>query len=150
MFTTKEQNIIDQAISIIESKALVSDLVATSSRAVKEYCQLHLGNEEREHFGVLFLNNQHELIEFNIMFKGTIDAAAVYPREILKHALKVNAAAIILTHNHPSGVLRQSVADVTITTRIKKALNVVDITLLDHVVVSSKGAITFTENGVQF
>jgi len=148
MLNQSEQRAITKAIKIIESKALVSDLIATSSHAVKNYCQLKLALSEREQFGVLFLNNQYGLISFEIMFKGTIDAAAVYPREVAKLALKLNAAAVIFTHNHPSGVLEASNADKAITERLVKGLSLLDIRVLDHVIVSSKGSLSFSENGL--
>tara|TARA_B110000467_G_C18229897_1_gene428061 strand:- start:123 stop:572 length:450 start_codon:yes stop_codon:yes gene_type:complete len=148
MLNQSEQRAITKAIKIIESKALVSDLIATNSHAVKDYCQLKLALSEREQFGVLFLNNQNVLITFEIMFKGTIDAAAVYPREIAKLALKLNAAAVIFTHNHPGGALTASIADKTITDRLVKALSLLDIRVLDHVIVSPKGSFSFSENGL--
>lgn len=148
MLTTKEQISINDSLLIIQSKAVKSDLLATSSYAVKSYCQLKLALSEREEFGVLFLDNQHHLIDFEIMFKGTINAAAVYPREVAKLALKLNAAAVILTHNHPSGILEASNADKVITDRLVKALSLIDVRVLDHVIVSVKGSMSFSEEGL--
>jgi DNA repair protein RadC len=148
MLNQQEQNIVNNAISIIESKALVSELFATSADAVKEYCQLQIGVSENEKFGVLFLTSQHALINFEIMFNGTIDAASVYPREVVKKALQNNAAAVIFTHNHPSGILDASRADMMITNRLTEALSTVDIKVLDHVIVSTTGALSFAQKGL--
>lgn len=148
MLNQKEQNTIDKAIAIIESKALKTDLLATSSYAVKKYCQLHLALHEREHFGVLFLNSQHELISFEIMFTGTVNAAAVYVREVAKLALKLNSVSVLLCHNHPGGTLEASSADKVITERLVKALGMLDINVLDHIIVSDRGAFSFSENGL--
>lgn len=95
----------------------------------------------------MFLDNQHRLIAFEELFFGTIDSASVYPREVLKAALKVNAAAIILAHNHPSGDATPSQADKQITQRLKEALALVDIRVLDHIVVGDS-AISFAERGL--
>jgi len=147
-FNVEEQSTIYNAIQIIEKLALTTSLIATNSQAVKDYCRLQLGSLERENFGVLLLNNQHQLISFEVLFKGTIDAAAVYPREIVKLALKLNCAGIILTHNHPSGVLVASNADKLITDRLVKALSLIDIRVLDHVIVSCSGSYSFAENNL--
>ncbi|GHW03181.1 DNA repair protein RadC, putative [Vibrio cholerae] len=97
-------------------------------------------------FAVLFLDNQHRLIEFKELFRGTVDAASVYPREVLKEALNVNAAAVIFAHNHPSGDPEPSQTDRRITQRLKDALSLVDIRVLDHVVVG-KSSVSFAERG---
>jgi DNA repair protein RadC len=98
-------------------------------------------------FAVMFLDNQHRLIAFEELFFGTIDSASVYPREVLKAALKVNAAALIFAHNHPSGDATPSQADKQITQRLKEALALVDIRVLDHIVVGDS-AISFAERGL--
>ncbi|GIA88948.1 DNA repair protein RadC [Vibrio cholerae] len=95
----------------------------------------------------MFLDNQHRLIAFEELFFGTIDSASVYPREVLKAALKVNAAALIFAHNHPSGDATPSQADKQITQRLKEALALVDIRVLDHIVVGDS-AISFAERGL--
>ena len=148
MLSDKESRAINKAIRILEGKLLVSTLTATSSDITRQYCQLQLASCTRENFGVLFLDNQHNLIEFNIMFQGTINAAAVYPREVAKLALELNAAAVILTHNHPSGILEASLADKAITERIRKGLDMLDIRLLDHIIVSLGGTFSFSEQGM--
>jgi DNA repair protein RadC len=100
-------------------------------------CRALVGDREAEQFGVLFLDTRHRLIAAETLFTGTIDGAAVYPRDVAKRALVLNAAAVVLTHNHPSGDPEPSEADRSITLRISKALGLLDIRLLDHVVIGS-------------
>lgn len=100
-----------------------------------------------EVFGTLLLDSQHRLIAFDELFRGTIDSASVYPREVIKHAIEHNAAAVILVHNHPSGDPEPSDADRRITQRLKDALGLVDIRVLDHVVVGHEGYVSFAERG---
>lgn len=115
---------------------------------VKDYLRLQVGHLEHEVFGCLFLNNQHAVIAAEEMFRGTIDGASVYPREVVKRALELNAAAVIFYHNHPSGVSEPSQADQRLTQRLKAALGTVDIRVLDHFVVGSAEALSFTERGL--
>jgi DNA repair protein RadC len=147
MFNTKEQAIISQAIAIIESKALTSDLF-TSPAATKQFCQLQLAGSQIEQFAALFLTSQHQLIRFDVLATGTIDGASVYPREVAKSALDHNAAAVIFTHNHPSGVANPSSADKAITKRLVDALNLFDIRVLDHIITGDKETFSFAENGL--
>jgi DNA repair protein RadC len=97
---------------------------------------------------VLVLDTQHRLIRYEELFMGTIDAAAVYPREVVKAALHYNAAAVILAHNHPSGVAEPSQADISITDKIKRALDLVDVRLLDHFVVGDGSPVSLAERGL--
>jgi DNA repair protein RadC len=99
-------------------------------------------------FCCLFLDCRHRLIEYQEMFVGTIDSCSVYPREVVKAALKVNAAAVILAHNHPSGVAEPSEADQRITARLKSALALLDIRILDHFVIGDNTAVSFAERGL--
>ena len=101
-----------------------------------------------EVFGTLLLDNRHKLIAFDELFQGTIDGAAVYPREVIKHAITHNAAAVILVHNHPSGDPEPSEADKRLTRRLKEALGLVDIRVLDHVVVGYEGYVSFAKRGI--
>jgi len=103
---------------------------------------------EHEVFACLFLDNRHRVIAFEELFRGTIDGASVYPREVVKQALAHNAAAVILAHNHPSGDPEPSQADRTITTRLKDALALVDVRVLDHIVVGGAEHISFAERGL--
>ncbi|HBO38181.1 MAG TPA: hypothetical protein DD638_05920 [Pasteurellaceae bacterium] len=119
----------------------------TGSDTVKTYLQAELEPREREIFMVLFLDNQHRLIKREEMFLGTINSASVHPREIIKTGLYCNAAALILAHNHPSGIAKPSLADKQITERIKQATELVDMRLLDHFVIGKGNYFSFSENG---
>jgi len=119
----------------------------TSSQVTKQYLQAELRNESREVFAVLLLDNQHHVLNFERLFYGTIDAAAVYPRIIVEHVIKHRAAAVILTHNHPSGVCEASIADNQITARIKQALELIDVRVLDHLIVAGHQCYSFAEHG---
>jgi DNA repair protein RadC len=105
----------------------------------------HLGHEL---FCCLFLDNRHRVLSFDEMFRGTIDGTSVYPREVVKEALAVNAAAVILAHNHPSGVAEPSQADERITRRLKSALELVDIRLLDHLIIGDGRATSLASRGL--
>ncbi|XNS90152.1 DNA repair protein RadC [Vibrio cyclitrophicus] len=118
----------------------------TNPTNVKEYLKLKLGAHDREVFAVMFLDNQHQLISFEELFFGTIDAASIYPREVLKAALNHNAAAVVFAHNHPSGVAEPSQADRRITQRLVDVLKLVDIRVLDHIVVG-EDCVSFAEKG---
>jgi DNA repair protein RadC len=119
----------------------------TEPGLVANYLIERMGQLENENFGIVFLDSRHKVIEFKIMFTGTIDQSAVYPREIIKHALAVNCAAMILAHNHPSGHCEPSNSDRQITMVIKDALNFVDVRLLDHFVIGGDIATSFAERG---
>ena len=105
----------------------------------------HLGHEL---FCCLFLDNRHRVLRFDEMFRGTIDGTSVYPREVVKEALKINAAAVILAHNHPSGVAEPSQADERINRRLKSALELVDIRLLDHLIIGDGRATSLAARGL--
>jgi len=113
----------------------------------RRYLQSELQNYPHEVFACLFLDNRNRIISFDKMFYGTIDGASVYPREVVKLALKKNAAAVIFAHNHPSGVAEPSRSDEQITQRLKQALEVVDIRVLDHMVVGDE-VVSFAERGL--
>ena len=120
----------------------------SSPRATKEYLSLKLGALEHEVFVVLFLDKRHRLISYAEMFRGTIDGASVHPREVVKEALKLNAAAVILAHPHPSGVAEPSHADEMITSRLKDALALIDVRILDHIIVAGGDTVSFAERGL--
>jgi DNA repair protein RadC len=119
-----------------------------SPRAVRQYLSLHYAGHEREVFCCLFLNNRHQLIALEEMFQGTVDGASVHPREVVKRALRLNAASVILAHNHPSGVAEPSHADELITVRLRDALALVDIRVLDHLIVGGTTVVSLAERGV--
>ncbi|EKO3779832.1 DNA repair protein RadC [Vibrio metschnikovii] len=119
----------------------------TSPQQTKLYLTSVLRDRHREAFYILFLDNQHRVIQDEILFEGTIDAASVYPREVVKRALQLNAAALIFAHNHPSGIAEPSQADRRITQRLVDALQLVDIRVLDHFVIGDGEVVSFAERG---
>ena len=119
----------------------------TSPQETRQYLSSQLRDYPHEVFAVLFLDQRHRVIEFDEMFRGTIDGASVYPREVVKKALEYNSAAVIFAHNHPSGVAEPSQADEKITRRLKDALALVDIRVLDHFVVGDE-VVSFAERGL--
>jgi len=119
----------------------------TDIATTKQYLQQCLRSYQHEVFACLFLDNKHRMIAFEELFRGTIDGASVYPREVIKQALAHNAAAVIFAHNHPSGVAEPSQADYQITQRLKSALELVEIRVLDHIVVGDGEIISFAEIG---
>lgn len=146
-YASKEA-VIEAAIGFLEERSRRYGEALSSPTATRRYLRLRIGEREREVFTVLFLNSQHEVITVEELFQGTIDGAAVYPREVVKSALKHNAAAVILAHNHPSGVVEPSAADRRITERLQQSLGLLDIRVLDHVIVSTTGYCSFAEQGL--
>lgn len=144
----EQQATINSALQILSGLFQRQDLLATSPERVKQYCQLNIGYLEYEIFGVLLLDNQHRLIKFVEMFRGTIDSASVYPREVAKEVLLSNAAAVIFTHNHPSGLAQPSDADKRITDRLIEGLKLFDVRTLDHIIVSHNETYSFAEHGL--
>lgn len=119
-----------------------------SPQAVRHYLQLHLGARPHEVFAVLFLDSQHRLIALEELFRGTLSQTSVYPREVVIHALQHQAAAVVLTHNHPSGNLEPSRADEALTQTLKSALALVDVRVLDHIIVAPGGSLSMAERGL--
>lgn len=119
----------------------------TSVEQAKLYLSAKLEPLEHEVFCCIFLDNQHRVIDLEELFRGTIDGASVYPREVVKRALYFNAAALIVAHNHPSGVAEPSIADVTITLRLKEALELVGVRLLDHFVIGAGDITSLAQKG---
>ena len=147
-FFNEPRDVIQEALSLLNNSIKKAPISLTSSEAVKNYCRLNLATREHEVFGALFLDSQHRLIEFRELFRGTIDGCSIYVREVAKEALSLNAAAIIFTHNHPSGLCEPSRADIQITKRLKRALTMFDIRVLDHLVVSAEDVVSFAERGL--
>lgn len=141
-----------QAVIELARRAIREDLESVSSftspGAVSDYLKLHLGGREAEVFMALFLDAQHRLIAAEELFLGTLTQTAVYPREVVKRALAHNAAAVILAHNHPSGVAEPSHADRMLTDSLKQALGLVDVRVLDHFVVAAGRTLSFAERGL--
>lgn len=119
-----------------------------SPEDTRRFLTSRLSTYPHEVFAGLFLDNRHRVIQYQELFRGTIDGAAVYPREVVRQALEHNAAAVIFAHNHPSGVAEPSQADVSLTRRLKEALSLVDIRVLDHMVVGHGEVISLAERGM--
>jgi len=120
----------------------------SSPRETRRFLQHHLGGQQREVFTCLFLDNQHRILRCEDLFYGTLDGAAVYPREVAVRALQYHAAAVIFAHNHPSGVAEPSQADRRITERLQSALGLLDIRVLDHVIIGRGQSYSFAESGL--
>ena len=120
----------------------------SSPEAVKDFLRLRIGTLDHELFAVLFLDAQNRIIEIKDMFRGTLTQTSVYPREVVKDALALNAASVILAHNHPSGLAEPSRADELLTQALKTALALVDVRVLDHLVVAAAHTISFAERGL--
>jgi len=131
-----------------QREILVRQNALTSPAQTNAYLQARLADYPHEVFACLFLDNRHRVIEFEELFRGTIDGASVHPREVVRRALFHNAAAIILAHNHPSGVAEPSQADRNITHRLCEALALVDVRVLDHVVVAAGTSVSLAERGL--
>lgn len=130
------------------SEQMARQPLLDSPAAVRDYLRLWLGPQPMEIFAVLFLDNQHQLIASEELSRGTLSHTSVYPREIVKAALRRNAAALILAHNHPSGVAEPSAADRALTQTLRSALALVDVRVLDHLVVTRDSVVSFAERGL--
>ncbi|MDP9064721.1 MAG: DNA repair protein RadC [Pseudomonadota bacterium] len=130
------------------TEALKAGPALGSARATCDFLSAKLRDLEHEVFCCLYLDKRHRLIEFQEVFRGTIDGASVHPREIVKLALQRNCAAVIVAHNHPSGIAEPSQADELITQRVKEALALVDIRLLDHIIVGDGTSVSLAERGL--
>lgn len=139
-----ETDIITMAKRFAQRKLAKGRKITQPSQAF-EHLQLLLQGYEHEVFSVLFLDSQHRVIRFEELFRGTIDTASVYPREVVKRALAHNAAAVIFVHNHPSGDTKPSDGDRRITQRLKEALGLIDVRVIDHIVVGCEGWTSFAE-----
>lgn len=131
----------------LASSRLAKGRALTNPEQVFSHLQMLLQHHTHEVFALLLLDGKHRIIRFQEVFRGTLDAACVYPREVAKIALEHNAAAVILVHNHPSGDPEPSPADLVLTRRLKDALGLIDIRILDHIVVGYEGCISLAEQG---
>lgn len=141
------QAVLEMARRHLSSAMKVGDLL-TSPDLVRQYLSAQLRHQRQEVFAVLFLDSKNRLIAYEELFFGTIDGATVYPREVVRKVLAHNAAAVILAHNHPSGVADPSDADCAITERLQSALALIDVRILDHLVVGDAEVVSFAERGL--
>lgn len=139
--------IIATALLALDTKIQRQGAIASPADA-RAFVSLRLGALPHEVFAVLFLDSQNRVIEYREMFRGSIAQTSVYPREVVKEALQLNAAAVILSHNHPSGVAEPSRADEYLTQTLKSALALVDVRVLDHLVVAAGTVVSFAERGL--
>lgn len=143
----RQNKIVKMALQVLESQLKYQSESITAPSKVIDYLRLQLEDKDREHFLVLFLNNQNQLITSEVMFMGTINATEIHPREIARSALRHNAAAVILAHNHPSGNPEPSQADRYITQKIEEVLSLIDIRTLDHFIIGHAQMVSFAERG---
>ena len=127
---------------------LKRECVLNAPDAVRDCLRIHFAGREHESFVAMFLDSQHRLIATNELFRGTLTQTSVYPREVVKAALRENAAAVIFSHNHPSGVAEPSQSDQQLTTALKGALALVDVRVLDHFIVAGTSILSFAERGL--
>lgn len=139
-------DIINEARELLTARLYRNESLG-SPREAESYLALQLGDREHEVFAVIFLDSQNRVIQYREMFHGTISSTMVYPREIARLALRLNAAAVICSHNHPSGHPEPSAADRTITGRIKDAMELIEVSVLDHIVVGGGRTVSFAERG---
>lgn len=136
-----------RALSYLESKLRLPNTYITSPESATSFLRLKLADKPTEIFAALWLDQRHGVLAYEELFSGTIDGSAVYPRVVVSHALANNAAAVVFAHNHPSGQPEPSQADVRITQRLKEALALVDVRVLDHVVVGFQSTVSLAERG---
>ena len=146
--TQHEDWIIARAMEIIESRVFCRSDALTGPDLVKAFLRAKLNGERREVFAAIFLNSSHRVLAYEALFWGTIDQSAVYPRVVVTKALEHNAAALILAHNHPSGITKPSTADKVLTTQLKTALALVDVRVLDHMIVGEGPPYSMAEHGL--
>ncbi len=142
-----ETEILEAAEEIVSQRFARGQPLSTPE-ASKELFKQKLGTSEQEIFACLLLDNRHRVLGYEPMFYGTIDGATIHPREVVKAVLRLNAAAVIFGHCHPSGVAEPSMADQTITRRLKEALWLVDVRVLDHIIVGGADATSLAERGL--
>lgn len=142
-------HVIQRALEVLEGRLRKpeSEITVTDPKQAGNYFKLKLAERDREVFAVLFLDTRHQMLTYEELFLGTIDGAEVHPRVVVKRALELNAGAVILAHNHPSGNTEPSAADRAVTAQLKQALSVVDVRLLDHFVVGRGEPVSMAMRG---
>lgn len=140
--------IIEQAITILEDRVFKAGPILNSTMAVRDYLRLKLMPEPNELVVAIFLNNQYRVLSYETLFTGTVNSAAVYPRVVVQRALALNASALILAHQHPSGETSPSTADISHTKLLKTALETVDVRVLDHLIIGKGEPFSFAASGL--
>ena len=144
----RAERTIRRALRLLESELRRDSIALTSPQVVRSYLTLRLARMEHEVFCAIWLDAQHRVLQFEELFRGTLTQTSVYPREVVKAALRINSAAVILAHNHPSGVAQPSQADELLTRNLKDALALVEVKVLDHFIVAGAHALSFAERGL--
>lgn len=134
-------------LDILEKDYFRPDQI-TSPELTRRFLQVKLSKFEHEVFSIVFMDSQHQVIAYEELFRGTIDAASIYPREVVKRCLHHNVAAVILAHCHPSGLPEPSAADIKITKRLIEALGLIDVRVLDHIIVGGANSVSMAERGL--
>lgn len=129
------------------AERLRRDCALESPQAVRDFLTSQVRHEQHEVFGCLFMDTKHRMLAFEVLFRGSIDSASVYPRQVVKRALAHNAAAVIFCHNHPSGINLPSEADRTLTQRLTEALDLIEVRVLDHFIVGEGQPLSMVEHG---
>lgn len=145
-----EQEVVDAALAILTLRAREPGALIHSAGIAHELVRLHLAQCDRERFAVLFLDSQHAVIAFEVLFEGSLTQCTVYPRQIARRALQLNAAAVILAHNHPNGKAEPSTADERLTATLTQALALVEVIVLDHLVIGWPDIVSFAERGLMY
>jgi DNA repair protein RadC len=143
----EEEIIIAKALEILANRMRKAGECLNSPLSVRNFLSLKLAEKEHEVFAAIFLDAQHQVVEYNELFRGTLTQTSVYPREVVKRALALNCAAVIFAHNHPSGVDTPSQSDRLLTDALKQALGLVDVRVLDHFIVAGTSTLSFAERG---
>lgn len=144
----RDDEIIERALQILRARMTMPEVFFTEPSMACDYARLKLAERKNEAFAAFWLDNRHGLIEFEELFHGTVDGSSVPPRVVVQRALELNAVAVIFTHNHPSGNPEPSNADKRITERLRDALALVDVRVLDHIVVGGPDTYSFAEQGL--
>lgn len=144
-----EDGIVAKAMEILASRLFKAGPAMDSPDTVKKYLMLKMAKHtKQEVFGVLFMDSQHSVLEYREMFHGTLTQTSVYPREVVRISIELGAAAVILTHNHPSGSVQPSRADEALTQALKAALALVDVRVLDHIIIGGVNSLSMAEKGL--
>lgn len=144
----REDRAIYRALRLLEGRLRKPGAMLNSPRAVRQFLTLHLAEQEREVFTALWLDTQHRVVAADDLFMGTLSQTSVYPREVVKRALQLNAASVIFAHNHPSGAAEPSQSDRLLTDALKQSLAMIDVRVLDHFIVAGANTLSFAERGL--
>jgi len=147
-YPSAEDAVIKRALVILSGRLRVPGSLLGNPSDVTQYLSLKLAALEHEIFGMLLLDVKNRLICDIQLFRGTLTQTSVFPREVIKEALSLNASSVVIYHNHPSGMAEPSLVDKTLTTDLKKALKFVDITILDHIIIAGMDYYSFSEKGL--